>query len=255
MPRAVNGLKECASCHVTKAVGEFYGSPSRPDGLYPYCKECHKIHTTNKLAKRRELGREVSTEPKKCRTCKAIKMASEFTRHVYAADGLMAYCKACASVRTKANNKRYKSQEPRLHPDGHKTCCGCQEHKPVSEFRKNRSKADHLDSQCGQCRGRQFSNDRRLRLYGISTAQYLAMLESQNHLCYLCHQPETLVIKGELQTLAIDHCHKTANPNCRGLICNRCNISISGLEYLFDNILLERAIEYLGLNPSCERRV
>lgn len=57
-----------------------------------------------------------------------------------------------------------------------------------------------------------------LRLtYGISVAEYDAMLDSQNGVCAICEQPEP--VPG--RRLAVDHCHTT--DIVRGLLCSTCN--------------------------------
>lgn|SRR3990167_3683409 len=71
--------------------------------------------------------------------------------------------------------------------------------------------------------------------YGITEAQYQALIISQNNCCLICKLPA-----GD-KTLHIDHCHATGK--IRGLLCNHCN---TGLGRFKDNIeLLKAAIKYL----------
>jgi hypothetical protein len=73
------------------------------------------------------------------------------------------------------------------------------------------------------------------RLYGISRADYDALLVRQGGLCAICRKPSKL-------RLCVDHCHFTGM--IRGLLCRKCN---SGLGCLGeDQRALVAALAYLG---------
>lgn len=75
-----------------------------------------------------------------------------------------------------------------------------------------------------------------VRRFGITRADYEAMLEAQGGVCWICKREQS---SGRL--LAIDHDHSTGD--VRGLLCTRCN---QGLGFFQDNIdYLAKAIEYL----------
>lgn len=79
------------------------------------------------------------------------------------------------------------------------------------------------------------------RHYGMSKAEYTAMLERQDHKCAICGQPEGSVIRGQKISLAVDHCHTKGQ--VRGLLCLHCN---RGLGLMKDSPeILRRAAEYL----------
>lgn len=59
------------------------------------------------------------------------------------------------------------------------------------------------------------------RDFGISLADYAAMLKEQNGVCAICHEPETSIRDGKLKQLAVDHDHETGA--IRGLLCSNCN--------------------------------
>lgn len=62
--------------------------------------------------------------------------------------------------------------------------------------------------------------------------------------CAICKEPQSVLLKGELKRLAVDHCHKTKK--IRGLLCDNCN---KGLGLFKDKPeLLNSASEYLRLN-------
>lgn len=76
----------------------------------------------------------------------------------------------------------------------------------------------------------------RKRKYGISEADFAALLESQGGRCKICGQQGT-----EPYQLCVDHSHTTGK--IRGLLCSGCN---SGLGYFKDSPSLMRlAIAYL----------
>jgi hypothetical protein len=60
--------------------------------------------------------------------------------------------------------------------------------------------------------------------FGLTLADYEAMLKAQGGLCALCGQPETATRKGTLRALCVDHCHESGR--VRGLLCYRCNLAV-----------------------------
>jgi recombination endonuclease VII len=83
--------------------------------------------------------------------------------------------------------------------------------------------------------------------YGITEADYEAILEAQGGVCAICQSPRPY-------RLDVDHDHAlersgTAARGCvRGLLCKRCNRRL--LPAAQDRIeILERAIAYLGNPP------
>lgn len=64
-----------------------------------------------------------------------------------------------------------------------------------------------------------------LNKYGITIAEYDAMLEEQGGVCKACGEPETAKQQnGKVKALTIDHCH--AEGHVRGLLCARCNLAL-----------------------------
>jgi len=79
---------------------------------------------------------------------------------------------------------------------------------------------------------------RKMFQYGITRTQFDEMLQRQNNVCDICHQPFAP------QSPCIDHDHTTGA--IRGLLCNNCNV---GLGCYKDNPeFLRNAIEYLRKN-------
>jgi hypothetical protein len=81
------------------------------------------------------------------------------------------------------------------------------------------------------------------RHYGLSIAEYAAMLEAQGGVCMICRQPETRRHKtsDKLRALAVDHCH--ANGHVRALLCTACNTGLGNFND--DPDRLKAAIQYL----------
>ena len=81
----------------------------------------------------------------------------------------------------------------------------------------------------------------RLR-YGLSVAEYDAMLSAQGSVCGLCHKAETHRSRnGEITRLAVDHDHATGS--IRALLCHSCNVGIGS--FYDDPELLIAAAEYV----------
>lgn len=60
-----------------------------------------------------------------------------------------------------------------------------------------------------------------LRHYGVTLKWLNAKRIEQGDKCAICRQPETLVIRGRVMTLAVDHCH--GKGHVRELLCSKCN--------------------------------
>jgi len=76
-----------------------------------------------------------------------------------------------------------------------------------------------------------------LRKYGLTIAQYDAMLAAQNSACMICR----LAFDDTPKSIHVDHCHGTGR--VRGLLCSGCNTGIGCLQDSPE--ILRRASEYL----------
>lgn len=79
--------------------------------------------------------------------------------------------------------------------------------------------------------------------YKLSLEDYNEMLRVQNHLCFLCGQPETKVHNKTkvIRSLHVDHNHTTGK--VRKLLCSACN---SALGYLKENTeTMKNMIQYI----------
>ena len=212
---------------------------------------------------------------KKCPDCGEVKSSDDFYKNKAARDGLNTYCKVCWSVRAKAQRKKTKDAE--VEPPASKVCPSCSTEKPASEFRSDKTKADHLSSSCAECissRSRSYyeRNKDRIRAnvkayqkanpetqarsvakrrangkrrladvrqrYGVSEEQYAEMLERAGGVCEICGRDPVEVSK---RGACIDHCHETGK--VRGILCGPCNTGIGNLRD--DPAVLRKALEYL----------
>ena len=155
-----------------------------------------------------------------------------------------------------------------------KQCSKCGKNKSIQEFNKRSKTSEARQSRCKLCcssysksytinNSKQLNKnykrwnsdnpgwrkDKRLqKMYGITLAQYEAMILSQDGKCAICKQPETTVHAktGETSELCVDHCHKTGK--VRGLLCNSCNRGIGNLR---DNAsFCYAAGDYLNSNTN-----
>jgi len=81
------------------------------------------------------------------------------------------------------------------------------------------------------------------RDYGITLEEYNLLLQQQEGVCAICHEPETYTNpkSGIIQFLSVDHNHATGK--VRKLLCHDCNV---GLGYFRDSPLrLNSAAKYL----------
>lgn len=111
-----------------------------------------------------------------------------------------------------------------------RTCTGCGETKPRSEFRGK-------TSYCKPCHNKQSRKYSIQKQYGITIDEYNAMLMKQNNQCAICGKTPEENGRG----LAVDHDHVTGK--IRALLCLSCN---NGLGQFNDDVeLLQSAITYL----------
>lgn len=144
---------------------------------------------------------------KACTYCGVVKPPSEFPRDRTRPNGRRSNCKACDSVR-KAAYYLANAEERKAY---------------TAEWRRR----------TGRRGGKRTPADSRRLRYGITEAQFLAMLDAQDNRCAIC--------KTELAWPVVDHDHQTGR--VRGVLCNPCN---RGLGQFGDDVSrLESAAAYL----------
>lgn len=152
----------------------------------------------------------VSTDVKVCRTCDTLLPLTEFYRS--ARDGHQSMCKRCKRAYNQANKEAINARE-RIYTKAWKLRTG--RYKP-REWKPPKPKVVRPKRVKGE-------TTPRLRKYGLSIADFDAMVERQGGVCAICRGDDP-------RGLVIDHCHDTGQ--VRGLLCNRCN---TGIGMLRDN--------------------
>lgn len=114
---------------------------------------------------------------------------------------------------------------------GRKRCSRCRLWSPVTDYFNRSDRPDGLDMWCRRCH----KDSSLQKLYGVSIAQYEAMLTAQNGVCAVCGGVN------DGMELCVDHDHSTGA--VRGLLCTPCN---RGIGYFRDTVAhLEAAVAYL----------
>lgn len=111
----------------------------------------------------------------------------------------------------------------RLWPAGQRWCAGCQSFIDL---------ADAQGSRCRACNSAATHAARIEKTYGLTSAQYDALLELQGGKCAICRA------KPVSKRLAVDHDHKTGE--VRGLLCSRCNHDLMGAAW--DSLAMAHAL-------------
>jgi hypothetical protein len=129
-------------------------------------------------------------------------------------------------------------------------CTRCHALKPATLFFRDKRASSGRQSQCKRCaeqwhvlhrqktKGKRQARNR-LRLYGLSEADYLALNEVQGGCCASCGVRGDALPKG----LAVDHDH--TSDKVRGLLCVPCNLIIGLAQE--QPATLRKAANYLEL--------
>ena len=184
---------------------------------------------------------------KRCPDCGETKALQEFTLSKKNRDGRGTYCRQCFAMRDRLYRERRAAaagrtlRQRRVVPSGMKYCARCQTTHPLDNFGRNRSARDGLTTYCRPCHnaaGKEAlqraggSRDYHLRRrYGITGADFDAMVEAQGGTCAVCDgKPEH-----------VDHDHETGK--VRGVLCFNCNQALGNVRD--DPAVLQGLIRYL----------
>lgn len=177
---------------------------------------------------------------KRCFKCCKEKELSEFGNNKKTRDGLRGKCRQCVNEQHaklyQVKKKHYESGGYKI-PDT-KMCIHCKTVMAIDEFHINIDSKDRHDSVCRQCAKKKMGkwyiknkgytrNYGLRRRYGITSDEYNEILNLQNGVCKICKNKERVVDKrtNTIKALAVDHNHTTGR--IRGLICQKCNTTIS----------------------------
>lgn len=132
-----------------------------------------------------------------------------------------------------------------------KRCPKCDVYKPKDLFYRSKSHKDGCSSYCKACqnlRTTSYARDNKEKIptqsyslkrrYGITSEEYLQMLDNQGGKCAICEVENCLTGRA----LAVDHCHDTGK--IRGLLCSNCNIGLGNFKDSLE--LLKKSVQYLS---------
>jgi hypothetical protein len=163
-------------------------------------------------------------DEKRCKVCGEVKPLTEFYRMPGMRDGHRNDCKACnlagKHARYVANPEPTKERVKAWQAANMDRHLENQRRRRARPDVKAKNRADHLR-----------------RKYGITQADYEALLARQNGGCAICRRKPN-----EKISLHVDHEHDSGR--IRGLLCFRCNNALGDLGD--DPVQLQRAIAYLS---------
>jgi len=161
-------LKRCTKCRRWKELSDFNKDRARKDGLKVYCKRCNNAYALKRYRQNKKPVRDYlryeerhrvirGIREKLCSYCKKWKYYSEFYKNRSSKYGLSCRCKECERERVGYKNKgskkylRFEDRHRTIKGTKEKFCRKCGKWKNESEFHKNRSSKDGLNSSCKEC--------------------------------------------------------------------------------------------------------
>ena len=164
-----------------------------------------------------------TSDTKTCGKCKVALPLNCFFKNHRAPSGLAYKCKPCANAEVKLwrENNPEKVQGYRRNYYAANT-----------ELVKARARQHHRENP-------EMSRNRQLKKYGLTVADYDAMLEAQGGGCAVCRSTDCRTPKRV--RLHVDHCHTTGR--VRGLLYSPCNTALGCLKD--DSKLARRMATYI----------
>lgn len=211
------GDRACSEC-----ADVFEVTPSRPEKVV--CSEsCSATRKARLQLQRTGSNWKVGGTEKRCKRCRSTFRAIN-PQHAYCSEDCLRDV-THERVKSRRSASRWK-----------RVCPKCETNELGSRRRV-----------CDDCLVGSWNADRRFARYGMTQANYAAMLADQQHRCAICRKHESEVPRN---LLYVDHCHNQGW--VRGLLCHSCNVAIG----LFgDSIeILDSAKEYLMHNHSPHRK-
>lgn len=208
-----SATKQCADCHRVLATTEFYWVSKASGTLRGQCKACMKMRKGEQL--------DPNWTPACSRCAQRLPVRGGSGRRL---------CPECFAQTYDMGDRRDNgAHRIRLKPCS--LCYGVKE-------RFERGKL------CTACKP-WASYAQNLRRFGITPAEYVAMLRLQGNACYVCGAAPGA------KRLCIDHDHSIPDGReaVRGLLCAECNYSRLP-RFAEDVAMLSRAVDYLASPPA-----
>lgn len=171
----------------------------------------------------------------KCTACLRLLPPENFHKNKTAARGYQYKCKSCVQEYDKTD-KRLAYQRGKV-SEWRESNPEKRAEQKKRHYLKNKEKVDQRAKDWYNNNKDRSKENAMKRKYGINTAVYNQMRESQQYRCAICGTGEDNLTK----RLVVDHCHGTGK--VRKLLCTNCNV---GMGMFKENPrILYLAIEYL----------
>ncbi len=225
--------KKCRRCKEVKSLDRFCTPSSNPNRTLNICRDCYNKDKRESVFK---LNLEKYLESSK-ENQYALKTCKKHGKLSYCQIGLEIHkecdpiiaimvCLDCKdeNIRSKFNNDNLLINTT----NSIIKCNRCLFKKSIFHFYPSELK--RTKPTCRECLGTKSKRTARKSLlkskYNITLDQYEGMLDSQNNVCKICHNPETHRYKktNKITQLSVDHNHQTGA--IRALLCRQCNIMI-----------------------------
>ncbi len=165
---------------------------------------------------------------KKCTKCGELKSLEDYHNSVNTKDGRYAMCKPCVNAK---NNEWRKANKGKVAEC--KRRYAMRNWEAIRKHQREYMEAHKVEA--AEYR-RRWNLAKR---YGITLEQYADMWDRQGGLCGVCRLNR--------KKMVVDHDHDTGK--VRGILCQRCNVSIGGLGDNVDGVM--RAVRYLSGSNKC----
>ncbi len=181
---------------------------------------------------------------KTCSRCGLTKAEDEFYRLIRSKDGRQSFCKVCQRANARAwaqahpeKRREYKARylaQPEAQEVRRRGARRRRLANPEA-YREQQQRWNAANRAWVNQRARKYQPKRRLALYGMTPADYQALLEAQESACAICGRSFAE------HPAHIDHCHETGR--VRGILCGPCNRALG--MFGDDPEVLQRALAYL----------
>lgn len=230
--------KTCKTCEKSLPLNRFWKCGGFTNGLMAHCSDCMKVQRQAKFDSRVFL----KVAEKACSRCEKTLLIEDFHKNKKSLDGHDWNCKKCTSDDQKIKRVEFLKNRPSRIKPAEQTCQGCKESLPASAFTDYAWLKNGLNKHCRICM--------RVRKYGLSKAQWIGMIESQDGKCDACQA----AIESDgyrWNAPAVDHNHVTGE--VRGILCGMCNSALGLAKD--DPEVLRGLLRYLEKHTSKEEQM
>lgn len=230
-------VKTCRKCGQDKPVGEFSDSKRGVDGRNPNCKQCVRAYANAAYARNKKHLFDTGEVSSVCKHC-----GDPFT-YTKTTGMRRWYCSARCKFEVADGYRLARAKQAR------KCTCGSVDVTRVGTAVCADCRKDKRDKE----KRREYQRGRKLAMYGLTQADFDALLDRQQNACAICTTAEPGT-KG----WHIDHDHACCPGvgscgNCvRGLLCGKCNLLLGHADD--STVRLDQAKAYLVARAQFQLR-